>query len=127
MLIHEIRDKDEAWAKIIVQMLNKITGMNPNYFEITICDDEAYALSLELEKGTSITLSNLRRSREDRKKMLNMAYLLLKRGEEIYLMPEADIHVKMGDELLVVADDENREDFEYIINNIYELDYVLGR
>jgi Trk K+ transport system NAD-binding subunit len=127
MFIHEIRDKDEAWAKIIVQMLNKITGMNPNYFEITICDDEAYALSLELEKGTSITLSNLRRSREDRKKMLNMAYLLLKRGEEIYLMPEADIHVKMGDELLVVADDENREDFEYIINNIYELDYVLGR
>jgi hypothetical protein len=40
-------------------------------------------------------------------------------------MPDNHMELKIGDELLIVADDENREDFEYITNNIYELDYVL--
>ena len=127
IFIHEIRDKDEQWAQIIVTMLNNITGMNPDYFELCISHEQTYALSLELKKGTKITLSNIRKSREDRTKMLNMAYLLLKRGDKIELMPDASTKIEMGDELLVVADHENREDFEYIINNIYELDYVLGR
>jgi hypothetical protein len=35
--------------------------------------------------------------------------------------------LQIGDELLSVADEDVYEDFEYIINNIYELNYVLDR
>ena len=124
--VKEVRKKDEAWGKIIVDMLSNMTGVNPDYFEVSIDEENAYALSLMLKRGTEITLANLRRSREDRNNFLNIVFLLLKRDETIYLIPESSIKVEIGDKLLIVADDENKEDFEYIINNIYELDYVLG-
>jgi len=123
--IREVRKKDEDWAKIIVQLLNNMTGMNPSYFETKIDMEHMYALTLELQKGTKITLANLRRSRENREDLLHIVYLLLKRGDEIFLMPDSQMDIKIGDELLIVADDENRDDFEYITNNIYELNYVL--
>jgi Trk K+ transport system NAD-binding subunit len=85
-----------------------------------------YALSLELRKGTHVSLAKLRRSREDREKMLHIVYLVLKRDGKIYLMPDNHMQLKIGDEILIVADDENREDFEYITNNIHELNYILG-
>ncbi|MFK5937458.1 MAG: NAD-binding protein [Sulfurimonas sp.] len=126
LFIIEARKKDEAWAEIIVNMLNNITGMNPMYFETKLDEENAYALSLELKTGTSITLANLRRSREDRKNLLNIVYLLLKRGDKVYLMPDSNMQLQIGDELLIVSDEEHYEDFEYIVNNIYELEYVLG-
>jgi len=82
---------------------------------------------LELKNGGDITLANLRRSRENKNEMLQIVFLLLKRGEEIYLMPNSQMHLQMGDKLLIVADDEAYEDFDYIINNIYELNYVLDK
>jgi Trk K+ transport system NAD-binding subunit len=124
--INEVRKQDEDWAKVIVGMLNSMTGLNPNYFETIVDSEHMYALSLQLEKGREISLSNLRRSRENRKEILHIVYLILKRDGKIYLMPEGTMNLKIGDELLIVADDENREDFEYITNNIYELNYVLG-
>ncbi len=125
IFIQEIRKKDEEWAVVIVNMLHTITGANPDYFELQITQENAYALSLELSKETKVTLSNLRRSREDRNKLLHIVYLLLKRGEEIYLMPESHMEIQLEDQLLIVCDDEGRNDFEYIINNIHELNYVL--
>ena len=57
--------------------------------------------------------------------MLPVVYLLLKRGEDIFLLPDSSIPLEINDQLLVVSDDDTKEDFEYIINNIYELDYIL--
>jgi Trk K+ transport system NAD-binding subunit len=124
--INEVRKKDEEWAQVIVGMLNNMTGVNPSYFETIVDEEHMYALSLELQRGTSISLSSIRRSREDRNQILHVVYLVLKRDGKIYLMPDGNMELKIGDELLIVADDENREDFEYITNNIYELNYVLG-
>jgi Trk K+ transport system NAD-binding subunit len=126
IFIQEIRKKDEDWAVVIVNMLHTITGLNPDYFELIINEESAYALSRKLANGTKITLSNLRRSREDRHKLLHIVYLLLKRGDEIFLMPESHMELQLGDELLIVADEESWNDFEYIINNIHELKYILG-
>jgi Trk K+ transport system NAD-binding subunit len=125
--IREARKQTEEWAEIIVNVLNNITGMNPKYFETQLNDENAYALTLELEKGKSVTLANLRRSRENREELLPIVFLLLKRGEEVFLMPDSQMDLQIDDELLIVADEDLYEDFEYIINNIYELNYVLGR
>jgi len=126
LFIIESRKKDEEWAKIIVNMLNNITGMNPMYFETKIDEEHAYALSLKLNDNQAVTLADVRRSRSDRNEFLHIAYLLLKRGKETYLMPDSQMQLQIGDELLIVADEETYDDFEYILNNIYELEYVLG-
>ena len=124
--IKEVRKKDEVWAENIVRMLNNMTGVNPSYFETVVDEEHMYALSIELSDGKEITLANLRHSREDRTKILHIVYLVLKRDGHIYLMPDLDMKLQLGDELLVVADDETREDFEYITNNKHELNYILG-
>lgn len=126
LFIQEARKKDDEWAEIIVNMLNNITGMNPMYFETEINDENAYALTMRLQQGEHITLADLRRSREDRNELLHVVFLLLKRDGEAQLMPNARMDLKVGDKLLIVADEESYEDFEYIINNLYELEYVLG-
>ena len=126
LFIIESRKKDEEWAQIIVNMLNNITGMNPMYFETKIDEEHAYALSLKLNDNQAVTLADVRRSRSDRNEFLHIAYLLLKRGKETYLMPDSQMQLQIGDELLIVSDEETYDDFEYILNNIYELEYVLG-
>jgi len=126
LFIIEARKKDEEWAKVIVNMLNNITGMNPMYFETKVDEEHAYALSIKLHDNQEVTLANLRRSRADRGELLHIVYLLLKRGDEIYLMPDSNTKLHLGDELLIVSDEENYDDFEYIVNNLYELEYVLG-
>jgi Trk K+ transport system NAD-binding subunit len=122
----EVRKQTEEWAQVIVNMLNHVTGMTPDYFELEINLENAYALTLALERGEKISLAQLRRSRADRKEILPIVFLLLKRGEEIFLVPDSQILVESGDKLLIVAHDEYKEDFEYIVNNLYELDYVLA-
>jgi len=126
LFIIESRKKDEEWAKIIVNMINNITGMNPMYFETKIDKEHAYALDIKLHENEVITLANLRRSRANRDDFLNIVYLLLKRKEEIYLMPDSQMELQIDDELLIVSDENHYEDFDYILNNIYELEYVLG-
>jgi len=127
LFIHESRKQNEEWAEIIVNMLNTVTGMNPNYYETQINDANAYALTAELSRGEKINLANLRRSREDREQFLKIVFLLLKRGDEVYLMPDSHMNLEVGDELLVVTDEEGYEDFDFIINNIYELNYILNK
>ncbi|WP_297483427.1 TrkA family potassium uptake protein [Sulfurimonas sp.] len=127
LFIHEARKQDEEWAEVIVNILNNITGMNPKYFETELNDENAYALNLEFNNGGDITLANLRRSRENKNEMLQIVFLLLKRGDEVYLMPDSQMHLQANDKLLIVADEDTYEDFEYIINNIYELNYVLDK
>ncbi|MEA1916410.1 MAG: NAD-binding protein, partial [Campylobacterota bacterium] len=125
IFINEVRKKSEKWGKTIVKMMNYITGMNPLYFEITINNRDAYALSEALRRDDKITLADLRRSRSDNTKRLNIVYLLLKREDEIFLLPHSSMKLKLDDELLISSNEDAQEDFEYIINNIYELNYVL--
>ena len=127
LFINEARKQTEEWAEGIVNLLNKVTGINPKHYETELDEETTYALHRELQKGTEITLKNLKRSRVNREESLPIVFLLLKRGEDVYLMPNEEMPLKIGDELLSVADEEDYEDFEYIINNIYELDYVLGK
>jgi len=127
LFIRESRKQDEAWAEVIVNMFNTITGMNPNYYEMQINDANAYALTAKISRGEKINLASLRRSREDREQFLEIVFLLLKRGDEVYLMPDSQMHLEVDDELLIVANKENYEDFDFIINNIYELNYIVNK
>ncbi|GAX87241.1 conserved hypothetical protein [Lebetimonas natsushimae] len=123
--IRKVREMDNSWGEVMVNMLKNIAGERPIYYEITINAENAYALMLKLKKR-KITLGDIRKSRANRNELLHIVYLLLKRGDKIILMPGSDMEIKENDKLLIASNKENIEDFEYIVNNIYELDYVLG-
>ena len=55
-----------------------------------------------------------------------LIFLLIKRKEEYVLLPDDDFLVKRGDEMLIVCNEESEVDLAYILNNYYELFYVLN-
>ncbi len=125
--IKAIRAKNNEWGKKIVTKLKTLVGTNPSYYEITINYKNTYALIRRLRKNEKITLGDISKSREDRTKALKIVYLLLKRGNDIILMPDKNTQIRENDKLLIAANKDVIEDFEYITNNIYELEYVLNR
>jgi len=121
-----LHTKDEAWGAKVVHQMHEILGDNPLHFELTIDEEHAYALTLELKKGRRITLGDLRRSRADQNQKMPIMFLLYKWHEERReLLPDDSLVLEPGVQLLVAATEESKTDFEYIVNNYYELEYVL--
>ena len=123
-----LHTKDEAWGERLVKQMHERLGENPLHFELTISEEQAYALNRELSRGRSIRLGEILRSREDRTKPLNVIVLLCKEsdGKQIYLLPSEDMELKVDMKLLIAALEESKIDLEYIVNNYYELEYVLS-
>ena len=121
-----LHTKDEAWGAEVVQRMHEVLGENPLHFELTIDEEHAYALTRELNAGREITLGTLRRSREDRSRTMPLMILLCKWDEQRReLLPSDDLILEPGVQLLIAATEESKTDFEYIVNNYYELEYVL--
>ncbi len=124
--IRYIHQKDNTWALNVVGRLSATIGQNPLLFEITIDKEHAFALSKLLQRGEKITLDILQRSRADWRKKNKIIFLLYESpNKKTLLMPSSDTPVEIGSSLLVACDEEAKEDFEYIVNNYYELYYVL--
>jgi voltage-gated potassium channel Kch len=121
-----LHSKDEQWGADVVRQMHETLGENPMHFELTINEEEAYALTRELNAGKKITLGTLRRSRADRTQPLPLLFLLCKWDEQRrILLPDDDLLLEPGVQLLIAATEESKSDFEYIVNNYYELNYVL--
>ncbi|MRJ02850.1 MAG: portal protein [Epsilonproteobacteria bacterium] len=127
--IRLIHKKDNIWAMNLVGRLRSVIGKNPLLFEIQIDEEEAYALYNELIKGRKITLEVLKRSRANWREKNRIIFLLYEYRDEYrrerVLLPPDDLEIKANASLLVACDEEAKTDFEYIINNYYELHYVL--
>jgi len=124
--IKQISKRDEAWGRVIVNRIIMKMGINPHLCEMSVTKRQACALYDELGKGTKVTLGILKRSREDYRKQNRLIFLLIKRNDEYFLLPDDDFCVKRGDEMLIVCHKESEVDLAYILNNYYELFYVLN-
>ena len=124
--IKQISKRDEAWGRVIVNRIIMKMGINPHLCEMSVTKQQACALYDELGKGTKVTLGILKRSREDYRKQNRLIFLLIKRNDEYFLLPDDDFCVKRGDEMLIVCHKESEVDLAYILNNYYELFYVLN-
>ncbi len=121
-----LHNKNEEWGRRLIDKMKSVVGANPIHFELKITEESAFALYRELESGKKITLGIVRRSRENWKENLNLIFLFCKFGKDNYIvLPDDDVELKVGTRLLVASTAESKTDFEYIINNYYELEYVM--
>jgi len=120
-----IHSQHEMWGKRLVERMQKKIGDNPKHFEITVSEEQTYALYHELTGGTVITLETLKRSRADYRKPLKLIFLLAVDDTSVNLLPEDDLVLKPGMQFLIASTSEAQNDFEYITNNYYELYYVM--
>ena len=124
--VEMLYDQDEAWGKTLVEYIYEKLGERPLLHEVTIDDKEAYAVYHQLKEGQTITLGMLRRKRENYREESAIIFLMLMREEETpVLLPSDETPLHIGDRLLVVSLPESRVDLEYILENYYELYYVM--
>ncbi|MBN2768821.1 MAG: potassium transporter TrkA, partial [Campylobacterales bacterium] len=122
--LHLISNKNEMWARDLANELREI-GANPSLFEMEIGDKQAYALMQRIREGEKIYLDTLVRSRSNPQEKNSIKVLLLLREGKPYLLPQTQITLNEGDQLLFACSEDAVDDIEYIAQNIYELGYIL--
>jgi len=126
IFLNEIHKQSEIWGENIVEILKNQVGYEPKLFEIRISRHETYALYNHLKENNTVKVKDLFRSFEDRTKRAKMVILLVKnRKEQVTFMPDDEYKIKISDRLLIATTADIMQDFEYIVNNINELNYIL--
>ena len=115
----------EDWGAGLVMTLKQLIGDNPGKTEVRIDAEHAHAVTQKLRDGATLKVDVLYHNRADFTRYNNMVALLLVRGEEEFLFPDPGTALQEGDSILFAGDEEAFEDLEYILENIYELEYVL--
>ncbi len=124
--IRLMKYRGEEWGKRVVKLLKEHINNNPDTYETVIDEDHAFALSRQLrEKPDSVPYRVLYRRRDDWQKINPVMVLYVRRGEQEIVMPDPSMPIQMGDEVLLAGTKEAFEDVEYIMENIYELHYVM--
>ena len=121
-----IKNHDEAWATRLVKELMQKIGAAPLLFELSIHPSQANQICDYIEASNEIALSIFEISLHNRKLKNNVIPLLLKREEEIILLPSLETKLKIDDKLLFACDENAQNDIEYIAQNPYEFYYALN-
>jgi Trk K+ transport system NAD-binding subunit len=120
-----IKNMGAEWGDGLAMALKEVIGENPLKKETEVIDKYAYALCRHIEEAGPVPLYVLYRNRGDYNINNKIVALYLKRGEEEFLMPDSSMELQLGDKILFAGDEEAFDDLEYIMQNIYELHYVL--
>ncbi len=121
-----IHEHDELWGEEVVEELKRKTCYHPEIFEIRVVKSQAFALTDYLKKGNRINLGMLSRDLSDRTKRAKIHFLMVKnRKEEITLLPDDNYEVRVSDRFLIAATSEARDDFETLVNNLNEFQYIV--
>jgi len=123
--ITQLNNRDDEWGEKIVNKITSKMGRKPHLCEMSVTDKQAFALFNVLRQGAEVTLGTLKRSRRNYKKNNAVIFLLIKRKGTMYLLPDDDFLVELGDEFLIVCNNRSEVDLAYILNNYYELHYVM--
>jgi len=123
--IRQLNKKDDNWGKAIVDRILTKLGTRGYLCEMSVTENEAFALHEALQEGVEVPLRVLKRSREDWRRQSALIFLLIKRGEQIIILPDDDFTIQEGDAMLVACNRQSEEDLAYILNNVYELHYVM--
>ncbi|WP_297524726.1 potassium channel protein [Sulfurovum sp.] len=126
IFIGMLSDYDDTWGKNLVERITSKMGEKAILCEKQIDEASAYAAFNELQKGTQITIGMLKRRRDDRNKENSLIFLMILRDNKLILLPDNEYEIKLGDKMLIICDKESQEDLEYILENYYELQYVMS-
>jgi len=95
------RQQSDEWSRLLVcRLLGCIDDTNPSPWVITIRPERTAPMIQALNNGTEVQLHHIMRSPGNRKKSLPCIALLLKRGNESILLPDAKTALKPYDRIL---------------------------
>lgn len=125
-MIELISKKNEAWGQKLLATLMKTIDANPITFERTLSEQQAFEIYKYLNNtNNTLSIKMLRASRRDRNIDNNLFPLLLIRDKKNFILPSLDMELEINDKILFASDNNAKEDFDYVANNIYEFHYII--
>ena len=121
-----LRERDEAWSSALAGRLQGLcSGLTPAVWGLKLNIAEALAAYRALMQGRRIALGEILRDGTDRSRPLSATTLLIRRDDQMILLPPDDFPLALGDELLIASSLAARRNLELTMHNPNELDYVL--
>jgi voltage-gated potassium channel len=122
-----VREKDDAWADAVIERMQACMGeATPEVWSVAATAAGAPAVHRALlAQGRRIALGELMRDSTDRARRLACQALYVQRGSEAIVMPEPDMALHPGDQMLFAGRRDCRAAQWPLLRNINLLDYVL--
>jgi len=121
-----LRERDEAWSSALAGLLQGLcSGLTPAVWGLKLNIAAAQAAYRALMQGRRIALGEILRDGTDRSRPLPAAALLIRRDDQMILLPPDDFPLAPADELLIASSLAARRNLELTLHNPNELDYVL--
>jgi Trk K+ transport system NAD-binding subunit len=124
--IQQSLQEEQEWANITISRLSAVVGDHPPYiWTISIGKDNTPAVAQALGFGRRIELKHIIRNPIDHDKKLACMALLLKRGDELMLLPEDDTELKAFDQLLFCGLRKVKHTMSPTLKDLSILNYVM--
>lgn len=121
--LQQVRQQSNAWAEALADRLLALCGARvPQVWSVRLDANGAPALLRALHHGTAVDLAMLAGAGDDR-----LLPLLIERGDELLLLPDASTTLRPGDHLLFAGRRRAKLDQVLLLNNINVLDQALGK
>jgi Trk K+ transport system NAD-binding subunit len=109
----------------VINNLKATIGDNPPYLtSLHFTHESSKAVMQWLERGQNVLLGDLLRNPDNRDRALEVVVFVIKSGDKIQILPQADYRIKAGDEVLFCATKHGERLFHAIANNEYKLYYT---
>ncbi|MCC5812523.1 MAG: NAD-binding protein [Ectothiorhodospiraceae bacterium] len=123
--LKEAEQRHNDWNRELAGRIRELTGGTaPETWTLRVSQARSPAIMLALELGEAITVESLCRDPRDRDCRLDAIPLLIRRGEEDVVLPEAHTEVDSGDRVLFCGTDQALGLMHRTVNNLNTLRYV---
>ena len=120
------RHQNEEWANVLVsRVTGVVTEQSPQTWTLVIDALKSPAVATRLAEDTEVRIAQIATDPYDRTRPLPCVPLLLKRGEHLELLPDSEMFLEPGDQLLFCGTDAARLAMKATTKNFNVLDYVL--
>ena len=124
--IQQALHEEQEWANITISRLSAVVGDNPPYiWTVNISKDKTPAIAQALGFGRRIELKHVIRNPVDHDKSLACMALLLKRGDDLILLPEDDTELKAFDQILFCGLRKVKHTMSPTLKDLSILNYVM--
>ena len=120
------RDQTEDWANILVsRVVGVLTDKPPESWVMTISQQQTPAILELLNRGSTITLANLLTDPRDITAALPcIAFYIKHTNYDEELLPENDIQLQIGDQLLFCGQTDAEIHMRWSASNLHALNYI---
>ena len=124
--IHHALHQDQEWANITISRLSAVIGENrPYIWTVNITKENAPAVAQALGFGRNIQIEHITRNPVSLTKQLDCITLLLKRGEESFLLPDDGTELRAFDQLLFCGLRKVKHNMSPTLTDFSLLNYVM--